>query len=281
MTTTQTHFDTQEADMQDEIYSLNPVMAHINAQLAPDDRAPHAARPGEDDAGIEDEGDEAGCVPRADHEVAKVNAGIRRAVGARFLAAREINGWGQLEAAKMMGYSNSTQLSLIEQGKRMPPHDVLLRASTVYSVSTDFLYALDDEPERDSRAASKNAVLRRMESLLQRNARAVTDALLETQKFDPTPMVRATGLCGLVLELCDGVDLYRKRNHEAFDETPCSALLIRTTRNARVAIGQVAAALDRAEHRAELALAKARKALQAPIPELPPGHDGMPMGFRL
>ncbi|MGH8759726.1 MAG: helix-turn-helix domain-containing protein [Burkholderiales bacterium] len=267
--------------MSNETNALDPVISHICGQLAPNDRVSNAVPPVEDNAGIEDDVDEAGGEPRGNHEVAKTNAVLRRVIGGRFIAARELNGWGQSEAAKMMGYGNSTQLSLIEQGKRMPPHDVILRASTVFGVALDYLYGLDDEPDRDSRAASRNAVIRRVHGLLERNVLAVTDALLAAHNFDPTPMVRASGLCGLVVELCNGVDLYRARNQAVFDETSCSALLTRTARNAREAVEKVSAALNRAEHRAELALAKAREALNAPIPELPPGPGGMPTGCRL
>jgi DNA-binding XRE family transcriptional regulator len=87
----------------------------------------------------------------------QANLLLRLAMAKRMIAARELNGYSQTEAALLIGWKTPTQLSLIEQGKRIPPHYVLLLISRAYGVSTDFLYALDDEAERDSRTAGKKA----------------------------------------------------------------------------------------------------------------------------
>lgn len=115
--------------------------------------------------------------------------------------------------------------------------------------------------------AARNATMRRMANLLERNAQAITDVLLETHRFDPTPMLRNSRVCTLVQELCSGIEQYRARNPDAFDDTPCSALLVRTAHDARKAITEVAAAMDCADFCIEQALLKGRQALSsAPQP---------------
>jgi transcriptional regulator with XRE-family HTH domain len=134
--------------------------------------------PANDEVCDEGEANERG--PRA-----TANASLRRAVGARFVAAREINGFLQSEAAALLGWANSTQLNLIEMGKRLPPHDVMLRAATVYAVSLDFLYAATEEPDGDRHEAEKRAMLRSIREVFDRATCAVADAIDQQQASQP------------------------------------------------------------------------------------------------
>lgn len=112
--------------------------------------------------------------PRADK-----NAKLRKIIGARFIEAREINGWGQTDAAMRLGYSNSTQLSLIERGERLPPVEIIKHAATVYGVSTDYLMGLSDEPDRDPKQAEKRAAMRQVQEMLVANAESMIETMLD------------------------------------------------------------------------------------------------------
>lgn len=236
----------------------DPVIASIIGQLDPDDPAPRPTPM--------DELDDDGLPMRFRKSTNSAN--LKNVIGNRLIAAREMNGWSQGDAAKALGFTNGTQLCLWESGSRVPPLHLISRVSEVFGVSTDWLLGLDDAPERDSATAARGAVIRRMSGLLEQHATQIVDTLLQTQKFDPTPLLRSTGFCGLVLELVDAVGRYRERNQDAFDETPASALLVRTATDARAAAEKITKAMDRADFRMTHEMNKARKALSEP-PKLP------------
>ena len=81
-------------------------------------------------------------------------------IGPRLIAARELNGIPQREAARLAGMATPTQWSLYEKGHRAPPLYVVLNAATVLGVSVDFLFGLSSDPERDARTARRNACVR-------------------------------------------------------------------------------------------------------------------------
>ena len=68
------------------------------------------------------------------------------AVGERLQIARDQAGLSQLNAAKQIGYSNSTKLSKIETGRpsSQVPMWVLKRAAQVYDVSLDYIFNLGE-----------------------------------------------------------------------------------------------------------------------------------------
>lgn len=78
-------------------------------------------------------------------------AELARQVGARLKEAREMVGLSQLNAAKQIGYANSTKLSKIETGKHSSqiPMWVLKRAAQVYDVSIDYLLGVTETMERE------------------------------------------------------------------------------------------------------------------------------------
>lgn len=236
------------------------VLETMTPQLVPGERASNPALPGEVLDELDADGDTDTVEPLKGMKSRSCKA-LKLGIGGRIVAAREMNGLSQSDLAQALGFANSTQLSLWEQGRRVPPLHFISLLSAALSVSTDWIFGLDEAPERDSAMAARNATVRRMAALLERNAQAITDVLLETHRFDPVPMLRSSRACTLVLELCSGVEQYRARNPDTFDGTPCSALLLRTAHDAREAITKVAAAMDRAEFCIEHAMRKGRQAL--------------------
>ncbi len=142
----------------------------------------------------------------------KQNRLLRQVVAKQFVTAREINGWQQSEAAAMMGYKNSTQLSLIEQGKRLPPPHVMLQASTVYSVSMDFLYGQSDDPDRDTKSADRAALMRHMEDILKANAEAVSKAMILQLSQGGSPRLVLQGLHSASTEFLTSVRRFQALN---------------------------------------------------------------------
>ena len=145
------------------------------------------------------------------------NGVLRQVVGKRFVIAREINGWQQSEAAALMGYKNSTQLSLIEQGKRLPPPTVMLEASRVFSVSMDFLYGVSDEPERDAQTAEQAAMIRHMEDVLRANAEAVGTALMVHVRRGGSSMLALQGLHAAAIEQISALRRLQELSGKKFD----------------------------------------------------------------
>lgn len=88
-------------------------------------------------------------------------AELARAVGLRLKEAREMVGLSQLNAAKQLGYSNSTKLSKIESGKHSSqiPIWVLKRAAEIYDVSLDYLMGITETMEQED---SRHTALREM-----------------------------------------------------------------------------------------------------------------------
>lgn len=156
--------------------------------------------------------------PTAKPSRADSNATLRKVVGDRMVEARKINGWDQTEAAAKFGYKNSTQLSLIEQGKRLPPHEVLIAASAIYGVSVDFLLGLSDEPERDPKAAERQAAMRHVHALVAGTSEHMIALLLQYLAHG-VPSVRISErLLQKTQTLVDAVSRTREMNPKLFDE---------------------------------------------------------------
>ena len=189
---------------------------------------------------------------------------LRKIIGRRLISARELNGWSQGEAAKRLGFTTGAQLNLWETGNRLPPLHSIPVISATFGISVDFVMGLDDEPERDSATAARNAVIRRMSSMLERHAGAVADVLLEAGRFDAVPELRNSQIVSKVASLCCAVDKFRDLNPEMFEEARAGAMLLRTAKDAREAVDRMAELLDASDRRIEFAMAQGRKALARP-----------------
>lgn len=72
------------------------------------------------------------------------DARLRRIFGERMYKARvDLNGWTQLHAAKLLGFSNSSPLAKIEMGEAFS-RTMPTIAARVYRVSTDYLLGVSD-----------------------------------------------------------------------------------------------------------------------------------------
>lgn len=194
----------------------------------------------------------------------KSNSKLKLTVGKRFSDARELNGFGQTQAALLMGWKNATQLSLIEQGKRMPPHQVLIIASTVLGTSVDFLLGLSSEPERDPKKAEQDAAMRHVHHLIEKNAQSMTGMLLQYLGNVGPSVASANRLMTGAQVLINAITRVRELNPRAFDEElKGGARLIAASQAMTGAMHDVRKMLKKHERITEYSLRRGRAAVMS------------------
>jgi transcriptional regulator with XRE-family HTH domain len=159
----------------------------------------------------------------------------KRMYGGRLRAARELAGLTLTDAATRLGYSQPVQLSLMENGIRMPHLPLIRRASDLYGVTADFLVGAVDDADIDPVNALQRHIELRITAELRRlignladlNGRVVRDLMPESAE--------GQRLAGLVLELSAAITDMRARN-KRFDDMPGSARVL-----ARIELASAAA----------------------------------------
>ncbi len=116
--------------------------------------------------------------PRVRHAKAE----LRGVIADRVLKARLMNGYSQSEAAEMLQYGTTAQLSQWEQGRRPVPLTMLVRASEVFGVSMDWLCGISVEPDRDPRAARRIACTRAVRATLAASVERIVAAFDADEK---------------------------------------------------------------------------------------------------
>lgn len=83
-----------------------------------------------------------------------------KVIGKRMIEARQLCNLTQQEAARRLGYKNSSKLSKIEMASdtNSIPILTLYRASKVYDVSMDFLFGFTDDWERDPTVSQQREI---------------------------------------------------------------------------------------------------------------------------
>jgi transcriptional regulator with XRE-family HTH domain len=108
---------------------------------------------------------------------------MRRILAQRLLAARDLNGYSQTDAALKFGYKTPAQLSQWEMGRRMVPLEKLVRASAIYRVSLDYLMGVSPEPDRDPQAAHALRMLDGTREMLEAATRQLAEEIIEQTKL--------------------------------------------------------------------------------------------------
>jgi transcriptional regulator with XRE-family HTH domain len=172
----------------------------------------------------------------------ETNTRLRRTVGDRFRRAREIEGLDQTTAAQRLGYKNSTQLSLAENGERLPPIEVFIRAVEVYGVSLDFLAGLSDEPERDPRMAERLAMRRQVHGILQSTSEVVVTQMSLYMSRQAPSLQTSRDLASKAREVTEAIAVLISRNNEAWQDMVHGARVERLSDElSTVAMGAIAA----------------------------------------
>lgn len=147
-------------------------------------------------------------------------------IGPRLVAARELNGIPQQEAARMAGMGNPTQWSMWELGRRAPPLYALLAASKTLGVSMDFLFGLSDDPERDARAARRTSCVRAVRQMLTQTAESIADRIESSDALAGPDASNFRELLDAAAALIAAVGRYHQLNVLQFEESRGGATVL-------------------------------------------------------
>lgn len=102
---------------------------------------------------------------------------LTKIVSRRLKAARKAAGMSQASAAMQLNHKGITQVSLAEEGHRLPPILDLVKYAELYGVPVDFLLGLIDDPIAEACEQSQGAVLRSVKDSLGGLFTKITDAV--------------------------------------------------------------------------------------------------------
>lgn len=126
--------------------------------------------------------------------------------GARAEAARVMCGMTQVEAAQILGFSNSSNLSKIERGvnggsvRTYVPLSTIIKMASLYEVSTDYLLGLTDDWEPDARLTERtvaNYAYAAMEKLRRRDMQVIVEFDQKVRKVAIQSGTLANLVCSL------------------------------------------------------------------------------------
>ncbi|MGZ9712995.1 helix-turn-helix domain-containing protein [Glaciimonas sp. GNP009] len=185
-----------------------------------------------------------GCSPAQ-----MLNETIRK----RIVTARLLSRLDQKDAAKRLGYFNSSGLSKIESGMAKIPKDFIIRAAVAYGVSSDYLLGLSSEPERDPRMADHMAIMRGLDATISQQNHALASILLKNAS-DMIPMEgHLFTLLAPVRRCIEAFERDCRKNKQFQDDVLGGAALQRAIDEIQVAFTQAKKFM---EHRADLAVAR-------------------------
>lgn len=173
---------------------------------------------------------------------------LKQIVGSRVKAARVAAGKRLHDAQAEIGQKGITQLSLIENGERLPTVPVLLALSKLYVVPTDFLLGLINDPIADPMETNQGFVVNAVSHAVMACTEMVSKAIAEHaciaisgQRRDRHDLLK---VCELMNETLAAYNRVKLLNPEFEEEWRGSATL-------EAAIQKVAVLADRVNGRIE------------------------------
>jgi len=178
-------------------------------------------------------------------------------IGKRLRIARSCAGMQANIAAQRLGYTNATQISLAENGERIPPLHILLQYAKLYVVPLDFLCGLIDDPIADATETNQSVI-----------ANAVCDAIKEqfgtlVRSISEQASVTIAGYnqdrrdlqatCNIAQQAKAALERVRELNPEFDEDWRGSARLVRHLESLEQIGNQAAQRLDREKRLRELA----------------------------
>jgi transcriptional regulator with XRE-family HTH domain len=155
-------------------------------------------------------------------------AEIVKTFGARMVQARELCGFSQKKAAKLLGYGNSSKLAKIEGATdtNSVPLWLIPKAAEVYQVSIDFLFGVSECWQREPIAAQEQQVGQWLEARWQevRDAQDCAFKALHDKQTELSDSIERT--LRRSKENLECLDHVRKHN-KAFDDLRGGAKLLR------------------------------------------------------
>lgn len=200
---------------------------------------------------------------------------LRAVMAKRFREARNMNGLGQHEAALRIGWSNPTQLSIIEEGRAQRPCPLwaLVNASDVYGVSVDYLMGRSDEPERDPRLAERQALVRNTHHAMMTYAQMMVNQIHAYTTKGAPAVVTARRLLAEAESMAEAVDRFHQLNREAFLDLKAGSTLLRRLEGLQAAVMEVKSMLDRYDRMTESTLREAAERAGRQYPLLDNLHN--------
>jgi transcriptional regulator with XRE-family HTH domain len=155
-------------------------------------------------------------------------AEIVKTFGARMVQARELCGFSQKKAAKLLGYGNSSKLAKIEGATdtNSVPLWLIPKAAEVYEVSIDFLFGVSECWQREPIAAQEQHVEKWLEAQWQQvkeSQDSAFKALHDKQTELSETIDRTLRRSKENLQQIEQV----RRNNRAFDDLRGGAKLLR------------------------------------------------------
>jgi transcriptional regulator with XRE-family HTH domain len=145
-----------------------------------------------------------------------------RVIGARMQEARDLCNLSQSEAARRIGYANSSKLSKVEGATdtNSVPLWLIVRVAKVYEVSVDFLFGLTDDWEVGVPRGVQPWLFDAWEKARQRDLAALERLHREIAAVSQHTSELVAGIAGAT----DALAILRTRA-PAFDDLPASASL--------------------------------------------------------
>lgn len=100
-------------------------------------------------------------------------------IGKRLRLARSCAGMQANIAAQRLGYTNATQISLAENGERIPPMHVLVQYAKLYVVPLDFLCGLIDDPIADATETNQGVIANAISEAMQEQFTRLVNSVSE------------------------------------------------------------------------------------------------------
>jgi len=161
--------------------------------------------------------------------------------GKRLAKAREISGINQIEAAKVLGYCNSSSLSKVESGFHMKSVDPLLAisAANAYQVSIDFLFGTSDQWQRDLPSVHREQAAQLLTYITQSQSAAIRELFTKLMLLSKV----AIEINSRAAEIKEALHKFAAANPQ-FEDQPGSARLVRVIEQAKVDSKKLVQKLD-------------------------------------
>jgi transcriptional regulator with XRE-family HTH domain len=146
-------------------------------------------------------------------------ATIVKTIGARMKAARELCNMSQKDAARRLGYANSSKLAKVELATdyNSVPLWLIQRAAKLYEVSIDYLFGASDDWEIGARKTQEREVSGWLYVMFNRARSRDTETLRQLNDKIETIEQAVTWLVGAAGEVAGGLERFGEINPQFED----------------------------------------------------------------
>ena len=176
------------------------------------------------------------------HEALKIT------VGRRLRAARKACGITQDKASEVIGHKGVTQLSLAEDGQRLPPLMTLIQLSDLYSVPIDYLIGRIDDPIAERGEHNQGLITRVVSTTIKEQFETFAQSVAEQAAVtisgfsdDRDDMI---AMCGAAEEAMAALNRVKELNPEFDEDWRGSAKLEAALHRVQVLMQGVRARID-------------------------------------